>query len=147
MCSAEEVSEALHMYFTTYETLFPRGHLELLNERALAVLRYFDGSTPSVLPLQEEKDFCLKALRMHLLYKGRKSRDERLDNAIARVLKQLPPVIKCTEVCAFCEESPQHAAMKRSCCGRCKQVVYCSAGCQKAHWPLHKKICKAQESK
>ncbi len=27
-------------------------------------------------------------------------------------------------------------------CSRCKQATYCSADCQKAHWPLHKKQCK-----
>jgi len=27
-------------------------------------------------------------------------------------------------------------------CGRCKQAHYCSAACQKAHWPTHKPSCK-----
>ncbi len=147
LCPAHEVSTALHKYFGTYESLFPRGHKELLRERAAAVLLYFDGNTPSVLPPQEEKEFCQKALRMHLLHKGRNNRDEGLDRATARVLQKLPPVAVSPDMCAFCEESPQRAAMKRSRCGQCKQVVYCSAGCQKAHWPLHKKICKGQENK
>lgn len=29
-----------------------------------------------------------------------------------------------------------------STCSRCKQVKYCSAVCQKAHWPIHKPDCK-----
>jgi len=28
-------------------------------------------------------------------------------------------------------------------CGRCKLVIYCSAACQKAHWPDHKGYCAA----
>jgi hypothetical protein len=43
--------------------------------------------------------------------------------------------------CGFCEESPTRAAAKLSVCGRCKQVAYCSQGCQKAHWKLHKTCC------
>jgi hypothetical protein len=44
-------------------------------------------------------------------------------------------------VCAFCEESPQRAALTLSKCGRCMKVAYCSKGCQKAHWKLHKQQC------
>ena len=28
-------------------------------------------------------------------------------------------------------------------CGRCKSVWYCSAGCQRAHWSMHKSVCGA----
>ena len=28
-------------------------------------------------------------------------------------------------------------------CGRCKAVIYCSRDCQVAHYPDHKKLCKA----
>jgi hypothetical protein len=44
-------------------------------------------------------------------------------------------------LCGFCEESPVRAAVKLSVCGRCKQIAYCSQGCQKAHWKLHKAVC------
>ena len=55
------------------------------------------------------------------------------------------PSARSTEVCAFCEESPLRAAFTLSRCGKCRQVCYCSAGCQKAHWKLHKKSCKEPE--
>lgn len=42
--------------------------------------------------------------------------------------------------CARCKKSEQPEALKR--CGRCLQVCYCSADCQKADWPTHKKACK-----
>jgi hypothetical protein len=44
--------------------------------------------------------------------------------------------------CAYCEESPERAAMKRSRCGACMKVVYCGTACQKAHWKVHKALCK-----
>jgi hypothetical protein len=28
------------------------------------------------------------------------------------------------------------------CCGRCQKALYCSAECQKKHWPVHKAQCK-----
>jgi hypothetical protein len=43
--------------------------------------------------------------------------------------------------CALCEETPACVAIKLSLCGRCRAAAYCSAGCQKAHWKLHKAKC------
>lgn len=37
--------------------------------------------------------------------------------------------------CGFCRAAAQ------SKCGRCKKISYCSAQCQKYHWPSHKLIC------
>jgi hypothetical protein len=31
---------------------------------------------------------------------------------------------------------------KRLDCSRCNTACYCSAECQKSHWPIHKKACK-----
>ena len=139
--TAREVQAALRAYIAAFEYLFPRGHNELQRDLVFVAVLCCDGINPSVMPIQDEKLLIQRALRNHLLVKGRSNRYEELDNATARVLKQLPPV-ESTELCSFCDESPQHAAMKRSRCGQCKQVVYCSAGCQKAHWPLHKKTSK-----
>ena len=103
-------------------------------------------SLKPVLSLEEEKALRQKIVRMQLIMQGRENRDGADDNALAKVLSQLPmpqqqPPPQNMDICAFCEESPLRAAMKRSRCGKCKQVVYCSVGCQKAHWPLHKKCC------
>ena len=140
------VQEVVQNYISSYEYLFPRGNIEMLADLTSLALTCCSGLAAPVLSPLQEKELCLKALRMRLLFKGRNNRDADLDDATARVLWKFPPVVH-SEVCAFCEESPQHAAMKRSRCGQCKQVVYCSSGCQKAHWPLHKKTCKAQENK
>ena len=95
-----------------------------------------------VFPPPQEKKMCKQALRMHLLLYGRHSRDAILDEVMFKCHEKLPSE-RSTEVCAFCEESPLRAALTLSRCSRCKQVVYCSAECQKAHWKLHKKGCKA----
>ncbi len=102
-----------------------------------------------VFSLEEEKALRQKALRMDLIIHGRDKRDTEADNALAKVLSQLPlpqqqPQKQNNNLdicCAFCEESSLRAAMKRSRCGKCKQVAYCSVGCQKAHWKVHKKCC------
>ena len=44
-----------------------------------------------------------------------------------------------TIACASCS-----ATNAPSRCGRCKTTKYCSAVCQKAHWPMHKKTCVAK---
>jgi hypothetical protein len=32
-------------------------------------------------------------------------------------------------------------------CKACKTVIYCGKGCQKAHWPVHKAACKAEQKR
>lgn len=30
-------------------------------------------------------------------------------------------------------------------CSRCRSVFFCSASCQRAHWPVHKPLCQRNE--
>jgi len=41
----------------------------------------------------------------------------------------------CDDVCAQCLKPPKHT------CSRCKAVRYCSAACQRKHWPTHRAAC------
>eukprot|EP01032_Pedospumella_encystans_P014724 gene14724-16887_t len=91
--TAREVQAALRAYISAYEYLFPRGHNELQRDLVFVAVLCCDGINPSVMPIQDEKLLIQRALRNHLLVKGRNNRYEELDNATARVLKQLPPVI------------------------------------------------------
>jgi len=147
LCSASSVKSSLFEHFSSIENILKHPHSEWCKAFNAAVSVVCDSRKRPILLPTEEKELCLKALRMHLLLRGRSKRDVSLDGSTARVLQKLPPVSVSTEVCAFCEESPQRAALTLSRCGRCKQVTYCSAGCQKAHWPQHKKTCQAQVSK
>jgi hypothetical protein len=53
----------------------------------------------------------------------------------------IPP--SCTEtMCANCHQCNFGGESKRLDCSRCKTACYCSAECQKSHWPIHKKACK-----
>ena len=98
----------------------------------------------------EAKKLLQRAMRMHLLLQGREGRDPQLDSGLLRTLATMhtsadnsPATVVSLQLCAFCEESPLRAALSLSRCGRCRQVCYCSTGCQKAHWKLHQKVCRA----
>lgn len=116
--------------------------------------------------LGKAREIGQQALRMHLVLKGRENRHAELDMLLSEVLLRLPnrsrsssssggggcggsphfgradvEVVDVEELCVFCEESPVRVLMKRSRCGACKKVTYCSAGCQKAHWRVHKLTC------
>jgi hypothetical protein len=85
-----------------------------------------------------------RAIRLLKLVGGREQHSSGLDARLLRTLEHepVPQEVVDMAVCAFCEESPQRAALTLSKCVRCKKVVYCSKGCQKAHWKLHKMYCK-----
>ena len=57
----------------------------------------------------------------------RVTNDYGVDNIVSNMFK----------VCAMCSKKP--ATLFR--CQKCKCVVYCDKGCQKAHWPKHKQVC------
>jgi hypothetical protein len=95
------------------------------------------------------KTLCQRALRNHMICCGREKRVEKIESRLVYAMQQLQSASEGAaaapvdaSVCAFCEESPERAAMKRSRCGACKAVMYCSVGCQKAHWKIHKAQCK-----
>jgi hypothetical protein len=44
--------------------------------------------------------------------------------------------------CWSCGRGEACSGSKHSKCGKCKQSFYCSAACQKAHWPAHKLSCR-----
>ena len=51
------------------------------------------------------------------------------------------------KACAHCGATEAKTASgKLLRCGRCKAVSFCSADCQKAHWPTHKSECKPAEA-
>lgn len=53
--------------------------------------------------------------------------------------KQIPE----GKICAQCRKSPESAPDRKLLqCAACSAEFYCSASCQKAHWPTHKPTCK-----
>lgn len=46
------------------------------------------------------------------------------------------------KACAACGSGPAPPASRMLTCSRCRVVRYCGKGCQKAHWPHHKLVCR-----
>ena len=44
------------------------------------------------------------------------------------------------DMCANCGKGEEESISLKK-CGACMSVKYCSAACQKEHWPQHKKDC------
>ncbi len=138
---ASELQVAVTEYLVALEHICTYPGNNLSSELTTVAVHCSKICIQPVFPPPQEKELCLKALRMHLLLEGRGSRDDFLDEITAKCHERLPST-ESVDMCAFCEESPQRATMRRSRCGQCRLVVYCSAGCQKAHWKLHRKACK-----
>jgi hypothetical protein len=96
--------------------------------------------------LRNLRGFMERAVRIYAVMQGRENRFAKYDECLLKILELLlrygEKIPVDVEVCGFCGESPERAAMKRSRCGACKAVMYCSVGCQKAHWKIHKAQCK-----
>jgi hypothetical protein len=98
--------------------------------------------------LVQARGYCGRALRMHLIITGRDSGLTDYHNALGEVLCKLSfekDGDKATdgraEICAFCGESPQNVSLTLRPCPRCKSARYCSVGCQRAHWKIHRELC------
>ena len=50
----------------------------------------------------------------------------------------IPPLIDLPNRCGYCMKSAKTITLR---CSRCRNIYYCCAGCQKAHWPIHKPDC------
>ena len=44
--------------------------------------------------------------------------------------------------CGACGKEAAEGGGKLKTCANCQGIAYCSAGCQAAHWPQHKRFCK-----
>jgi hypothetical protein len=93
---------------------------------------------------EEALVYCQRAVRMQAVLYGRECRYAHTDDYLYGLLVafQRTYPVPTLGVCGFCEETPDNAAMKLNRCAKCKAVTYCSRGCQKAHWPVHKQKCK-----
>ena len=70
----------------------------------------------------------------------------------AKRKKKKPPIASSSsssaKTCAHCGGAdPKPPATKLLRCGRCKAVNFCSAACQRAHWPTHRGSCVAAAPK
>jgi hypothetical protein len=92
--------------------------------------------------LQLAKSYAQRAVRMQLLIEGRGLRFAKFDNKLLEILTAMSSPEPSVCECVFCGERPETAAVRLSRCGKCKAVTYCSPGCQKLHWKLHKTMCK-----
>jgi len=128
-------------YIEAHENIFPHANKTVSNAWTVVSALFSQCGRHAIFPPQEETELCQKALRMHLLIHGRNNRSALLDDTLINVLQKLVP-IRSVEICALCEESPHFAALTLYRCGKCKKVAYCSSGCQKVHWKVHKMYCK-----
>lgn len=63
------------------------------------------------------------------------------DDGLERALRICSAPTAALE-CSGCGRPAPH--LKR--CGACKQAQYCSAQCQRSHWPAHKAACRAHQA-
>lgn len=128
-------------YIEAHENIFPHANKTVSKAWTVVSALFSQSGRYAIFPPREEMELCQKALRMHLLIHGRNNRSAQLDDTLIKVLERLAP-LRSVEVCALCEESPHVAALALYRCGKCKKIAYCSAGCQKVHWKVHKKYCR-----
>eukprot|EP01032_Pedospumella_encystans_P008732 gene8732-10333_t len=131
------------------ENVFPQPHDEV--EEIMKFVWRLCGSQSfrSVLSLEEEKELLQKILRMHLILHGRDQRLVKEEQFLSDVLARLPQQQKeeqnNTEMCAFCGECSQNAAISLIQCTKCNnEVMYCSEGCRQSHAKVHAMVCQGE---
>ena len=168
---AHRISEA--PYTLDYQTLMQAGlamvrpyeRMALCPNRRTCVI-FNDAATRAFLPsfklgaipeaLGLALEYSRKALRMFLIMHGREQTPS--TSTEMKMKEKYSPVIESLELlertgnstdnagsrcCIVCGENPECASFALSKCSKCLLVHYCSVGCQRAHWKLHKKKCCA----
>ena len=118
------------------------GMVELIRDGTW-FLRGVYGDQPALAPgfvLHEDGSFTTEALPLDPYHAASDTSDMR-----SSVEKQVPKAFggmlfrPNAGICFGCGSSNPDKQMKK--CSQCKQVSYCSAACQRSHWPTHKLIC------
>lgn len=70
-------------------------------------------------------------------------RDHLISSEVNAILDELcqPMILARQSLCLVCG-SKQNLSK----CSRCRKAYYCSAACQKEHWPYHKNVCRPSTS-
>ena len=97
----------------------------------------------------EAEKFMMKFIRnafaIMYIYKLQK-----VDKHHGFCISTIPPMITAAEFSRFAKEQNKHCenclqtTSSLKVCSGCQLVKYCSTECQKAHWKIHKRLCKSQ---
>ncbi|KAH6637534.1 hypothetical protein C7974DRAFT_143159 [Boeremia exigua] len=60
-------------------------------------------------------------------------------------MKELRNKVHNPDVCAECYARHGEGGTALLLCSKCKGRKYCSTGCQREHWKVHKKICRSEK--
>jgi hypothetical protein len=71
-------------------------------------------------------------------------REHLVSSEVNSILEELckPMIIAPQTQCIICGSK-----LNLSKCSRCRKAYYCSANCQKEHWPYHRNVCRPSSSK
>lgn len=64
------------------------------------------------------------------------------DSTTSLVMKELRSKLHNPNVCAECSVRHGQGGQALLQCARCKDRKYCSIGCQKKHWKVHRRVCE-----